>query len=157
MMHHPDFHAARAPQRPALIMADTGIILTYGALAAHANQLAHLLASLGCREDDSIALMMENQPRFVEACWAAKNSGLHYVSISKQLHATDIAFILQDCGARVFITSGAVAGLATQAIALLETPPALLMAGAAGCGAWGETMRQLALTQLGEPDGPEEL
>jgi hypothetical protein len=32
----------------------------------------------------------------------------------------------------------------------------LLVAGAAGCGAWGETMRQLALTQLGEPDGPEE-
>jgi hypothetical protein len=31
----------------------------------------------------------------------------------------------------------------------------LVVAGAAGCGAWGETMRQLALTQLGEPDGPE--
>ena len=30
----------------------------------------------------------------------------------------------------------------------------LVVAGAAGCGAWGETMRQLALTQLGEPDGP---
>lgn len=34
---------------------------------------------------------------------------------------------------------------------------ALVVAGAAGCGAGGETMRQLALTQLGEPDGPEEL
>gem|GEM_PF-565922 len=33
----------------------------------------------------------------------------------------------------------------------------LLVAGAASCGAWGETMRQLALTQLGEPDGPEKL
>ena len=33
----------------------------------------------------------------------------------------------------------------------------LLVAGAAGCAAWGETMRQLALTQLGEPDGPEEI
>ena len=33
----------------------------------------------------------------------------------------------------------------------------LLVAGAASCGAWGETMRQLALTQLGEPDGPEEI
>jgi len=31
----------------------------------------------------------------------------------------------------------------------------LLVAGAAGCGAWGESMRQLALTHLGEPDGPE--
>jgi hypothetical protein len=33
----------------------------------------------------------------------------------------------------------------------------LVVAGAASCGAWGETMLQLALTQLGEPDGPEEI
>jgi len=33
----------------------------------------------------------------------------------------------------------------------------LVVAGAAGCGAWGETMRQLALTQLGEQDGPKKL
>ncbi len=33
----------------------------------------------------------------------------------------------------------------------------LLVGGAAGCAAWGETMRQLALTQLGEPEGPEEV
>jgi hypothetical protein len=30
----------------------------------------------------------------------------------------------------------------------------LVIAGAASCGAWGETMRQLALTRLGETDGP---
>ncbi|MFM7287379.1 MAG: hypothetical protein ACKO02_11230 [Cyanobium sp.] len=33
----------------------------------------------------------------------------------------------------------------------------LLVSGAAGCAAWGETMRQLALTHLGEPEGPEEI
>ena len=33
----------------------------------------------------------------------------------------------------------------------------LVVSGAASCAAWGETMRQLALTQLGEPDGPEEI
>jgi hypothetical protein len=33
----------------------------------------------------------------------------------------------------------------------------LVVAGAASCGAWGEAMRQLALTQLGERDGPEEV
>ena len=31
----------------------------------------------------------------------------------------------------------------------------LVVAGAASCGAWGETMRQLALIHLGDPDGPE--
>jgi hypothetical protein len=33
----------------------------------------------------------------------------------------------------------------------------LVVVGAAGCGAWGETMRQLALTQLGEPGGPDKI
>ena len=46
-------------------------------------------------------------------------------------------------------------GMVPQAIPPLWV--ALVVAGAAGCGAGGETMRQLALTQLGEPDGPEEL
>lgn len=72
-----------------------------------------------------------DQPRFVEACWAAKNTGLHYVSISKQLHATEIAFILQDCGARVFLTSSALADIAVPTVKLLERRPALLMSGAA--------------------------
>jgi hypothetical protein len=31
----------------------------------------------------------------------------------------------------------------------------LVVAGASACGAWGETMRQLALTRLGEPGGPD--
>ena len=131
MPHHPDFHALQAPDHPALIMADSGVIVTYRALVAHANQLAHLLVSLGCQEDDCVAILMENQPRFVEACWAAKNTGLHYVSISKQLHATQIAFILQDCGARVFLTSSALADIAVPAVKLLERRPALLMSGAA--------------------------
>jgi hypothetical protein len=46
-------------------------------------------------------------------------------------------------------------GQPIKPIPLLEA--VLLVAGAASCGAWGETMRQLALTQLGEPDGPEEI
>ncbi|MCP9816271.1 hypothetical protein KBY76_06260 [Synechococcus sp. GreenBA-s] len=33
----------------------------------------------------------------------------------------------------------------------------LVVAGAASCGAWGEAMRQLALTQLGKPDAPDKL
>ena len=57
--HHPDFHAVRAPGHPALVMADSGAVLSYGELVAHANQLAHLLVSLGCREDDCVAILMQ--------------------------------------------------------------------------------------------------
>jgi hypothetical protein len=33
----------------------------------------------------------------------------------------------------------------------------LVVAGAAACAAWAETMRQLALTRLGEPGAPDDL
>ncbi|MFM7395366.1 MAG: hypothetical protein ACKO22_13600 [Cyanobium sp.] len=33
----------------------------------------------------------------------------------------------------------------------------LVVAGASACGAWEETMRQLALTRLGEPGAPDRL
>ncbi|MCS5700398.1 hypothetical protein NZK32_15260 [Cyanobium sp. FGCU-52] len=33
----------------------------------------------------------------------------------------------------------------------------LVVGGASACGAWGETMRQLALTRLGEPGAPDRL
>jgi len=33
----------------------------------------------------------------------------------------------------------------------------LVVAGAAACAAWAETMRRLALTRLGEPGGPDDL
>ena len=48
----------------------------------------------------------------------------------------------------------------TPGVPLLPVPllrALLLVGGAAGCAAWGETMRQLALTQLGESQGPEDI
>ena len=46
-------------------------------------------------------------------------------------------------------------GESLRPISLLKA--LILVSGAGGCAAWGETMRQLALTQLGEPEGPEEI
>ena len=40
---------------------------------------------------------------------------------------------------------------------ILLTAVLAVVAGAAACAAWAETMRQLALTRLGEPGGPEDL
>ena len=62
-------------------------------------------ASLGLKDGDHIAFLLENRLEFMEICWAAQRSGLYYTAISRYLTQDEIAYIVRDCGARVVITS----------------------------------------------------
>ena len=64
-MLHPVAHAKTNPDKPAYIMAATGETVTYGELDARANQVAHLIRSLGLKRGDAIAVMLENNPRYL--------------------------------------------------------------------------------------------
>ncbi|MDE0702433.1 MAG: AMP-binding protein [Rhodospirillaceae bacterium] len=100
----PDF-AERTPDKPALIMAGSGEIVTYADLEARSNRFAHLLRALGIRAGDHIAFFVENHPRFFELCWGAKRAGLYYTAISSYLTASEVAYIVNDCGARLFVST----------------------------------------------------
>jgi long-chain acyl-CoA synthetase len=102
---YPGHHARSFPDKPAYIMADTGEAVTYGQLDERSNRCAQLLRSLGLEAGDSIAIFMENHVRFLEICWAAQRSGLYYTAISSRLTAEEVAYIVGDCGAKVFVTS----------------------------------------------------
>src|SRR6476469_2067960 len=104
---HPRDVAARNPDKPAVVMAGSGVVVTHAALSSAANRAAQLLRSLGLRRGDGIAICLENQARYFELCWAAHNAGLYYTPISTRLKTSEIAYILADCGARVLITSAA--------------------------------------------------
>jgi long-chain acyl-CoA synthetase len=106
---HPRETAERNPDRPAVVMAATGTVVTYAELAVRANRGARLFRSLGLSAGDGIAFCLENHPRYFELCWAAHNAGLYYTPISWRLKPDEIGYILRDCGARVFISSSAVA------------------------------------------------
>jgi len=102
---YPAPHAQATPDKPAYIMAGSVEVVTYRQLDARSNQCAQLFRSLGLVPGDGIALCMENHPRFLEIAWAAQRSGLYYTAISSRLTATEVDYIIKDCGARVFITS----------------------------------------------------
>ncbi len=104
-MTHPSVHARTMPEKIAYRMADSGAVLTYGQLNERSNKGAHLFRSLGLSPGDHIALLLENSLTFLEICWAAQRSGLYYTAISRYLTANEIAYIVDDCGAKVFITS----------------------------------------------------
>ena len=106
---HPTVHAKTTPDKAAYIMAATGETVTYKELDERSNQLAHLFRDAGLKTGDSIAIFMENNARYYEICWAAQRAGLYYTAIPSRLTAGEVAYIVADCGARLFFTSTALA------------------------------------------------
>jgi long-chain acyl-CoA synthetase len=104
-MMHPLFRAQITPDKIAYQMAGSGEAITYRELDEVSNRGAQLFRSLGLRAQDHIALLVENSIRFLEICWAAQRCGLFYTAISTYLADAEIAYIVRDCGAKVFVLS----------------------------------------------------
>jgi long-chain acyl-CoA synthetase len=104
-MPHPSITAQTYPHKPAIIMADSGEMVTYAELDKRTNQGAQLFRSLGLEAGDHIGLMLENNRQFLEICWAAQRCGLVFTPISTHLKINETAYILKNCGAKLFIGS----------------------------------------------------
>lgn len=86
-------------------MAGSGRTVRYGELEAMSNQVAHLFRSLGCERGDVVAVCLENHPLFLVLSWAAYRSGLYFTAISYRLQPDEVEYIVNDCEAKVLITS----------------------------------------------------
>jgi len=120
-------HARLTPDKPAVIMAESGAVMTYAELNDRSNRLAQYLYAQGLRRGDHIAIFMENNIRFMEVCWAALRSGLYFTTVNRYLPADEAAYIVQDCGARVLVSSLARAETAGQMTDLIPDCPKRLM------------------------------
>lgn len=112
-MHIREF-AKTMPDKPAIIMAGSGVTTTYKELDERSNQGAQYFRSKGLKVGDHVAFILENNPKFYEICWAAQRAGLYYTAISTRLTVKEAAYIINDCGARIFITSHYKSDLAAQ-------------------------------------------
>ncbi len=102
---HPYLHAQENPDKPAVIMAGSGEIITYGQLDSRSNQIAQLYRSRGLEIGDTVAICMENNPQFFPVTWGSQRSGLIQVAISNRLTADEVSYILKDSGAKMLIGS----------------------------------------------------
>ncbi len=102
---YPGAHLDAHADKPAVIMADSGWTQTFSELDAAANRLSRLFRAAGLRPGDHVALCMENHPRYLEVLWGCEYAGLIYTAASSRLTTDELAYIVNDCGARVFITS----------------------------------------------------
>ena len=114
---YPGAHAVRHADRPAVIMASSGASISYGEYEARANRLAHLLRTEGLRAGDHIAIFMENNERYLEACAGGERAGLYYTCVNSFLTPEEVAYIVDNCEARVLITSAGKRETALAAVA----------------------------------------
>jgi acyl-CoA synthetase (AMP-forming)/AMP-acid ligase II len=101
----PGSFVGTTPDKPAVIMASSGAVQTFAELDTAANKLSRLLHAAGLRPGDHVGLCLENHPRYLEVLWGCRYAGLVYTACSSRLTSAELAYILNDCGARVFITS----------------------------------------------------
>ncbi len=114
---YPGVHAAANPHKPAIIMGASGAVTTYGELDVAANRLSRVFFDAGLRPGDHIAMCMENHPRFLEVAWGATYAGLIFTACSSRLLSDELEYIINDCGAKAFITSRYKADQAAEIVA----------------------------------------
>ncbi len=108
---HPITHAANRPDHPAVIMAGSGNQITYGEMDDQANQFAQLLRGRGFAPDDAFAVLLENRIEYFPLVWGSQRAGTLLVPVSTRLTAPEIAYILNDSGAKLLISSPAFEGV----------------------------------------------
>ncbi|KTE78720.1 acyl-CoA synthetase [Sphingopyxis sp. A083] len=111
---HPSVHAASSPEKPAVIVAETGETVSYAELDAASNRAAQLFRSHGLKHDDVVAFMLENTPHYYGLTWGAQRAGLRYVCISSRLTQDETDYILENSGAKMLVVSASLASAALQ-------------------------------------------
>ena len=95
-------HAARQPDHAAVLWQDE--LISYSALNAQANGLAHRLKSAGAGRGTRVALVLKHSPAYIRAVLGVLKTGGVYVPIPANYPMERIAFMLEDSGAEVVLT-----------------------------------------------------
>ncbi len=116
---YPGHWGVETPDRPAVIDSLSGEVVTFRELNERSNQLAQFFQAKGLQPGDHVALFMENRLPYFEIVWAALRSGLYMTAVNRYLTTEEAGYIVDDCGAKVVITSAAL----NTAVGLQEHAP----------------------------------
>ncbi|MCY0944317.1 non-ribosomal peptide synthetase [Streptomyces antarcticus] len=97
--------ARRTPDRIALSYEEE--TLTYAALDARANALAHRLLAAGVGRDAAVGVLMDRTPRLLVSVLAVLKCGAAYVPLDPRLPDTRVRMIMEDVAAEVLLTQRA--------------------------------------------------
>src|SRR4029077_20231551 len=94
-------HAATKPDKPAVVFQ--GRTIDFASLNRRANRAANMFLSLGCVPDDRVAVMSFNSAIGFEITNGLRKAGLIVAGINYRLRGPEVAYVLNDSGARVVV------------------------------------------------------
>jgi len=90
---------------------------TYTEFAQQAARIGGALrTTFGLAAGDRVAIVMKNSPEYLEVLYGLWYAGLVAVPVNAKLHAREIAYILEDCGAALCFVSAELAGAIDNAL-----------------------------------------
>ncbi len=118
------FEAQAAHSPDALAVSFGGKSLTYAALDAAANRLAHHLIFLGVGPETIVGIALERSTQMIVAVLAILKAGGAYLPLDPGYPAERLRFMLEDSGAVLTVTTGELAGRlgANAQLLLLDDP-----------------------------------
>ncbi len=111
-------HALSDPLRPALVDGD--VRLSYGELEERVNRLTHGLRALGVGPGERIAAFLYNGHEYLELTAALNAVGGASVNVGYRLKAGEVAYILENSGARAMLFHGDLAPVVDEALTLVK-------------------------------------
>jgi len=109
--------AHASPEHPAVVCGEAR--LSYAELEALANRLAAVFRSLGLERGDHAAVLLGNRPEALAIAWGAYRCGVYLTPIATSLAPREIAYLVDDCDARIVVADamlGESAAAAAQAV-----------------------------------------
>ena len=129
--------AARAYPGSAALALGGRVLADYAGLALRVAKLAGGLAAQGLKPGERIALVMKNQPAYLELLLAAWHAGLVAVPIHSKLHPKELAFIFDNSGARLVFASANTRTACDEAAAMAPAVRAVFESGTRAFAALG--------------------
>jgi fatty-acyl-CoA synthase/long-chain acyl-CoA synthetase len=122
------------PDKPAVIVGDRS--LDYATLNRRANQAANAITKLGCQADDRIAAMSFNSLAHFEISHGLRRIGAVIVPVNYRLRGHEVAYVLNDSGARIVFADEEHRAVVDGVRAELSARPALVTTGETTARGW---------------------
>src|SRR6185437_895161 len=149
--HYLDAHAQVRPNKVALVCGERS--LSYADLNARARGVANALSGLGVKANDRVAVMTYNSIELLEiVCGLSKLSAIG-VLLNYRLRENEVAYIINDCQAKVAIAGPGLVEVVDKARAKVADEVVFVAIGDESRSGWQRYEDLLAYASEGVPVG----
>ncbi len=108
---------AGAAERPALVVPDDGVVLSFAELGERVDSLGEMLAGAGVARGDRVCLAFPNGPEIIELLLAITTTGAAAAPLNPAYTRDEFAFYLEDLGPRLLLLPAGMIAPASEAAA----------------------------------------